>query len=61
MHPVLDTTFIHSQQAANVEKNLKLENFTINEKVALRAIDAVNSGKNITPAMIKEVIKLGQK
>lgn len=43
-----------------VEKNLKLENFTINEKVALRAIDAVNSGKNITPAMIKEVIKLGQ-
>lgn len=56
----MDKISLNSDMYKRVEKNLKLENFTINEKVALRAIDAVNSGKNITPAMIKEVIKLGQ-
>lgn len=57
----MDKISLNSDMYKRVEKNLKLENFTINEKVALRSIDAVNSGKNITPAMIKEVIKLGQK
>ncbi|WP_156149410.1 hypothetical protein [Domibacillus enclensis] len=57
----MDKISLNSDMYKRVEKNLKLENFTINEKVELRAIDAVNSGKNITPAMIKEVIKLGQK
>lgn len=43
-----------------VEKNLTLENISIDKKIAQRAIEAVNSGKKLTPTMIKEVIKIGK-
>lgn len=43
-----------------VEKNLTLENISIDKKIALQAIEAVNNGKKLTPTMIKEVIKVGK-
>lgn len=40
-----------------VEKNLSLENISIDKKIAQRAIEVVNSGEKLTPELIKEVIK----
>lgn len=49
-----------SEMYKRVEKNLMLESIPINEKIAMKAIEAVNSRKKITPAMIKEVIQLAK-
>ena len=51
---------LESEVYKRVEKNLTLENFTINKQVALQAIETVNEGKSLTPKMIKEVVKLGK-
>lgn len=51
---------LESEMYKRVEKNLTLENFTINKQVALRAIETVNNKTHLTPAMIKEVMKLGK-
>lgn len=51
---------LDSEIYKRVEKNLTLENFTINQQVALRAIETVNSKKPLTPSMIQEVMKLGK-
>lgn len=51
---------LESEVYKRVEKNLTLENFTINKEVALQAIETVNEGKSLTPKMIKEVVKLGK-
>lgn len=51
---------IDSQVYKRVAKNLTLENFIIDEKLALQAIDVVNKGKTLTPAMIKEVVGIGK-
>ena len=51
---------LESDMYKRVEKNLTLENFSINKQVAIRAIETVNSGKPLTASMIKDVIKLGK-
>lgn len=51
---------VESEMYKRVEKNLTLENFTINKQVALRAIETVNNKTPLTPAMIKEVMKFGK-
>lgn len=51
---------LNSEIYKRVEKNLTLENFSINKQVALRAIDTINSGKPLTASMIKDVMKLGK-
>lgn len=51
---------IDSQAYKRAAKNLTLENFTIDEQLALSAIDVVNEGKTLTPAMIKEVVGIGK-
>lgn len=51
---------LSSEMYKRVEKNLTLENFSINKQVALRAIETVNSGKPLTTSIIKEVMKLGK-
>lgn len=51
---------LESEMYKHVEKNLTLENFTINKQVALRAIETVNNKMPLTAAMIKEVMKLGK-
>lgn len=51
---------LDSDMYKRVEKNLTLENFSINKQVALRAIETVNSKKPLTTSMIKEVMKLGK-
>lgn len=51
---------LDSEMYKRVEKNLTLENFTINKQVALRAIETVNSKKPLTTSMIKEVMKIGK-
>lgn len=47
-----------SQVFQRVAKNLTLEDFTIDEAIAQKAIDLVNSGEALTPEMIKEVVNL---
>ena len=49
-----------SREFKRAAKNLTLENFTIDEQLALHAIDVVNEGKTLTPAMIKEVVGIGK-
>ena len=51
---------LDSDMYKRVEKNLTLENFSINKQVALRAIETVNSKKPLTASMIKKVMKLGK-
>lgn len=51
---------LDSEMYKRVEKNLTLENFKINKQVALRAIETVNNKTILTPAMIKEVMRLGK-
>lgn len=51
---------LHSEMYKRVEKNLTLENIKVNEQVALRAIDTVNSKKKLTVSMIREVMQIGK-
>lgn len=51
---------LESQEYKRVEKNLTLENFQIDKRLALKAIEIVNNGKELSPKMIKEVIQLGK-
>lgn len=43
-----------------VEKNLTLENFSIDPVIAKKAIEVVNSGQPITPKLIRDVLNNGK-
>nr|WP_106780859.1 Zn-dependent hydrolase [Lysinibacillus timonensis] len=50
----------NSIEYKRVEKNLTLENFTIDPIIAKKAIEVVNSGQPITPKLIRDVLNNGK-
>ncbi|MBM7706379.1 hypothetical protein JOD03_001282 [Chryseomicrobium aureum] len=51
---------LDSKEYRLVEKSLSLEEFKINKKIALRAIEAVNTNQRLTSNLIKAVIRDGK-